>query len=124
MDKKSQQNVRPAIAETNRISLDRRLLVSLSYLNLLFLIPLAVLGKERFSSFHIKQGFTLFLIEIVGTTIITLLDVVTFGVLAKIITPFFWLLIVFLTCWGIVSVLRSRRDKIFLLSSLVEWFEL
>ena len=106
------------------ISFDRRFLVALSYLNFLFLIPLAVLGKEEFSSFHIKQGFALFLVETLGATVITLLDVVTFGIIAKVLTPIFWLFIIFLTFWGIISVLRRRKDKIFLLESVVRWFEL
>lgn len=111
-----------ALKET--ISLDRRLLVALSYLNLLFLVPLAVLGKDNFSSFHIKQGFSLFLVEVLGATLLMLLDVVTFGFLAKILLPIFWLFIIFLTGWGLLSVLRGRKNKIFLLDSLVGWFEL
>ena len=44
-----------------------RIVAAISYLWILFLIPLFLKRKSKFAQFHARQGLVLFLLEVVGT---------------------------------------------------------
>ena len=57
-----------------------RLLMCLSYLNVLFLIPLVFVDEDdRFGAFHVRQGFMIFVVTILGNVILLLIDTLAQG---------------------------------------------
>lgn len=51
---------------------NRHLMAALSYLNILFLIPLLFAKKDAFVSFHLRQGIVLFAVHVVASAIVWL----------------------------------------------------
>jgi len=49
---------------------NRRLMAALSYLNILFLIPLLFAKKDAFVKFHLRQGIVLFAAYVVASAIV------------------------------------------------------
>lgn len=96
------------------------LILCLSYLNFLFLIPLAFLGSEDFAAYHIRQGFALFLIEVFGAVIISILDIPARGYFSPVVMPLFVFLVAILAIWGIILVLQGRQEKILWLNDLAD----
>ena len=73
---------------SNKKSNDHRFCAALSYVGILFFIPLFFYKDSAFAQFHAKQGFALFLLEIF--TIILALTVVLWWV--ALILYFFYML--------------------------------
>lgn len=48
---------------------DHRLIATLSYISILFLVPLVLARKSRFAQEHAKQGLLLFLVWLVGSLV-------------------------------------------------------
>lgn len=96
------------------------LILCLSYLNFLFLIPLAFLGGEPFASYHIRQGFALFLVEVSGAVLIELIDIPARGYFSPVVMPLFVFFVAILTIWGIILVLQGRQEKILWLNELAD----
>jgi len=67
-----------------------KMIALLSYLGILFLVPLLAAPNSRFARFHANQGLVLFIVEIVGSIAISILS----GIFA-----FIWIL------WFIIPIL-------------------
>ncbi len=44
---------------------ERRVVAALSYVGILFLIPLLIAKESEFAKFHVRQGIILFIIEVI-----------------------------------------------------------
>lgn len=53
-----------------RMNTNHRLMAGLSYLNILFLIPLLFAKKDSFVKFHLRQGLVLFAAYVVVSAIV------------------------------------------------------
>ena len=84
------------------MTIKSRLIALLSYLSILFLIPLNLYKKDEFIQYHAKQGVILF-------------------ILAVVLTFTFWLPILAWVCWlaflviwvtGIINVLSGKLEPV------------
>ena len=91
---------------------DHRVIAALSYLSILFIVPLLVARKSRFAQEHAKQGLILFVIWVIGSLVFW---IPLFGWLAMIVV-FLANLMAFVRClsgefWEI-PVIGQYRAKI------------
>ncbi|OGB85448.1 hypothetical protein A2994_02415 [candidate division Kazan bacterium RIFCSPLOWO2_01_FULL_48_13] len=56
------------------LELDTRVFAGLSYLSILFVVPWVAKREDKFVMFHVRQGVTLFLAEVVVMVILWLVD--------------------------------------------------
>lgn len=77
---------------------NRRLMAALSYLNILFLIPLLFAKKDKYVKFHLRQGIVLFAAYVVASAI------VWFPVVG-------WMIAVFLLVVSIYGFLQALYGK-------------
>jgi len=78
----------------------------LSYIGVLFLIPLLVAKNDEFAVFHAKQGMTLFIAEII-TWVIALIPFIGW-----IIAPIAWIVWIVFSILGIVNVLKGEKSML------------
>jgi len=81
-------------------------LAFLSYIGLLFLIPMLVAKDDEFVKFHVKQGITLFIAEVI-TWFIWLIPVI--GLIIGWLASICWLI---LSILGIVNVLKAEKKPL------------
>ncbi len=97
-------------------------LVWLSYLGILFLIPLLAQKENRFSKFHAKQGMVLFFYEVAWFIIVFILLAImaslvfaTRGALT-VCLPFIWLVAIagwiFFVVISIIGIIQSVQGKL------------
>jgi|GEM_PF-1047091 len=104
-------------------TLGGRLVTSLSYLSLLFLVPLVLVSEDdRFSAFHVRHGFMIFVVTILGNVILLMLDTIAQGYLYPYLGRLFNLAIVVACVYGIYLALRGRTSRIWGISDLLERF--
>jgi uncharacterized membrane protein len=77
---------------------ENRLLAAISYLNVLFLIPLLMGRREAYVRFHLKQGIVLFAVDVIAGAIVW---VPLVG----------WLIGLFLVCVSIYGFLQALAGK-------------
>lgn len=82
---------------------DKNLIAILSYLGILFLIPLLVVKDNPFVQFHAKQGLVLFIAEI-ATVVIAWIPIL--GWIAGFILWIIWLVLGII---GIVNVVKGKQ---------------
>ncbi len=76
----------------------RRLMAALSYLNVLFLVPLLFAKKDEFVKFHLKQGIVLFAAYVVASAVVWF--------------PFVgWMIALFLLAVSIYGFLQALSGK-------------
>ncbi|MBZ9578021.1 DUF4870 domain-containing protein [Patescibacteria group bacterium] len=85
---------------------DQNLIAVLSYLGILFLIPLLVVKDNRFVQFHAKQGLVLFIAEI-ATVVIAWIPIL--GWIAGFILWIVWFVF---SIMGIVNVLGGKKTPL------------
>ncbi|HBO17157.1 MAG TPA: hypothetical protein DD451_04105 [Candidatus Moranbacteria bacterium] len=101
-------------AETGNDSQENKAIALLSYISILFLIPLLLKKSSAFCQFHAKQGMVLFIVEVVGWFL----------------TPFFGLGVLvnlfalILMIMGIINVLNNETKKLPLIGDFADKFNL
>lgn len=58
------------------MNIDNKLLAAVSYISILFLLPLLVAKDDNFARFHANQGLVLFLVSVLGTTLLGMIPLV------------------------------------------------
>ena len=103
----------------------RRLLASLSYLSILFLIPLVAVDEDdHFCAYHIRHGFMLFILTILGNVIILLIDSLAQGYIYPYLGRAFNIAIVAFCAYGIFNALSGRMRPMWIITPLLERFPL
>lgn len=92
----------------------------LAYLGILVLIPLIIIKKKNeFIKFHLKQGLTLFIAEIIIWVILTVLMIIpAIGIFFLVIAWLVWLLILVLVIISLIKALTGEMWKIPLIYDL------
>lgn len=98
-----EENTRQEVVSHQPNSEDR-VFAALSYVSILFLVPLILRRDSRYIYFHVRQGIALFVVEILGWIVISVL-----GSLLTVVAPFgAWVYLGFLsTLLGWVFVIIS-----------------
>jgi len=91
-------------------------ITALSYLSILFLIPLFTDKESKFNKFHVKQGATLFIVDVIKTII--------FEFILGTIFPFYYISnilgigIFVLAIIGIYNVLNGKTNRLPILGKI------
>lgn len=62
-------------SSTNNDIQDNKLLAAISYIGILFLIPLLVANNSQYARYHANQGLVLFIISVIGTTVLSFIPI-------------------------------------------------
>ena len=106
------QQSRPAASKKD----EKDLMALLSYLGILFLIPLLAGKDNEFNQFHAKQGLVLFIAEIV-TAMLTWIPIIGW-----IGGPLLYIAWFIFSIIGIVNVLQGEKKELPLIGQLAEKF--
>jgi len=90
----------------------------LSYLGILFLVPLLAVKDDEFVQFHAKQGMILFIAE-VATMVIAWIPI-----LGWITAPIAWIVWLVFSIIGIVNVVSGKKKEIPLIGKFAEKFDI
>jgi len=97
-----------------------RLLFALAYFSVVFLVPLVLVKQDdQFGAFHVRNGFMLFVVTIVGSVLLLLLDELTGGNVYPYVGRLFNFALVVASVYGLISALRGRMDPIWGIHQLV-----
>jgi uncharacterized membrane protein len=96
---------------------EKDLTAVLSYIGILFLVPLLAAKDNAFAQFHAKQGLVLFIAE-VATVVIAWIPV-----LGWIVGLVAWIIWVVLSVIGIMNVLGSKRTPLPIIGKFAEKFK-
>lgn len=110
--RKPAKKAMPKVAKMKKVGATQILMGIISYLWILFIIPLLAMRKDEFVHFHAKQGLVLFLSSI-AVSIFTVIPFIGWiiGPILHLVLFIFWIL-------AIVNVLLKRKWKMPLLG---EW---
>ena len=87
-------------------SSSRKPIAVLSYIGILFLVPLLVEREDEFVQYHAKQGLTLFIAE-AATMVVAWIPVI--GWLASFVG---WILWIVFSIMGIANVVNNRKKNL------------
>lgn len=87
---------------------DNRFVACLSYIWVLFLIPLLAKKESKFCQFHAKQGLVLFLVEVAGS-------------LVFLIPLFGWALFFLVALMAVLGVLKALAGEYWVMPVLGEY---
>lgn len=111
------------VQPTTGLEVDTRVFAGLSYLSILFVVPWVAKREDQFVMFHVKQGVTLFLAEVVVAVILWLLDsfltaVFSFGVLTlmSILSKLAWIFFATVSVVGLYFALKGVKKELPLLA--------
>ena len=90
----------------------------LSYLGILFLVPMLASKDNEFAQYHAKQGLTLFIAEIV-TWVVFIIPFIGW-----VVGGIAWVTWIVLSIIGIVNVLGNKKKPLPLLGGLAEKFKI
>ena len=93
---------------------ENKLVAVLSYIGILFLIPMFAKKESKFSQFHAKQGLVLFLLEVLALVLMPLFGL---GILLN-------LAAFILSVIGVINVLGGKMVKIPLIGDWADKFNL
>lgn len=89
---------------------------ALSYLSILFFLPLVICPNSKYGKFHANQALVLFIVSIIGSAVFgiagTILSLVKLGWIASIVSGIWGLLMTLLTILGIVNVLNGKAKEL------------
>lgn len=97
---------------------EKDLTAILSYLGILFLIPLLVAKDNDFDQFHAKQGLVLFIAEIITAMFAAVPILGWFG--APLLYIFWFILVII----GIINVLEGKKKELPLIGQFSEKFNI
>jgi len=104
-------------------SLGTKLLAAVSYLSILFVVPLALVEEDdTFTAYHVRHGFMLFIVAVLANVLFVFLDIITYGYTSLYLGRLFNLAIMVASIYGIVSALRGKTNRIIGISNLLEVF--
>jgi len=86
-------------------------------------VPLVLIDEDDgFSAFHVRHGFMIFIVTIVGNVFFSIVDVAVNGWASLTLGRAFNVAIVVASLYGLVSALRGKERKIWGISDLLEMF--
>ena len=95
---------------------------ALSYLSVLFFLPLVICPDSRYGRFHANQALVLLITSVAGNVMFriakSILSVVHLGWIAGIASWFWGLLVFLLLIFGIVNVLNGRARELPLIGKI------
>jgi len=97
---------------------EKDLIAILSYIGVLFVIPLLAGKDNAFVQFHAKQGLVLFIAEI-GTSILLMIPV-----LGWLGAPILWIVWLVLSIMGIINVFNGEKKELPLTGQFSDKFNL
>ncbi len=110
-EKESQEKVKEESGGVNAIAI-------LSYLSILFLVPLLVAKDDEFAQYHAKQGLTLFIFGFIGM----LVGVVP--IIGWLLSPFIFIALLIFAIIGIVNVLKGAKKELPIIGSFAHKFKI
>ena len=90
---------------------DNKAVAALSYISILFLVPLLLKKDSPFAKAHAKQGLILFLYEVVASSV-------------PILNTILWLVAMVLAIMGIMKVMKGEDYEIPVIGKFAEKFEI
>ena len=107
----------------NEPNIGTRVLASLSYLSILFIVPLVLVEEDdSFGAYHVRHGFMLFIVTVLANVLFLFLDIITYGYTSRYLGRLFNLAIVVASIYGIASASRGKTNRIVGISHLLEIF--
>jgi len=97
---------------------DKNLIAILSYLGILFLIPMLAAKDSPSAQFHAKQGLVLFIAEIIGW-FLTMIPVIGWFVVG----PILWIVWTVLIIIGIVNVVKGKQTPLPIIGKFASKFK-
>ncbi len=97
---------------------DKKAIALLSYIGILFLIPFFVAKSNPFVKFHIKQGVTLFIVNLIVGAILIIINI---SWIAGLVT--FFTFFVFTTI-GIINVLTEKTKPLPLIGKYADFWKI
>lgn len=91
--------------------------IALSYIGILFLVPLFVYKDNDFAKFHIKQGLILFIAEIL-TTVVGWIPI-----LGWFVAFIAWMLWIVLAVTGVMNVLNIKKTPLPIIGEFAKNFK-
>lgn len=95
-----------------------KLLALLCYLGILVFVPLILKPKSDFVRFHLRQGITIFALEVI------LLFIAIIPLVGLVLAILGWLIAGFLSLVGLIQVIRGKYYKIPLINFLADKFKI
>ena len=96
---------------------EKDLTAVLSYIGILFLVPLLAAKDNAFAQFHAKQGLVLFIAEVVTAVILWI------PILGWIVGLVAWVIWVVLSITGIMNVLAGKKTPLPIIGKFAEKFK-
>jgi uncharacterized membrane protein len=93
---------------------ENRLLAAISYIGILFVVPLLAKNRSKFAMFHCRQGIMVFALE----------ALLSFIAWVPNLGPFIYLLTLFISIFGFVQAYRGERWKIPLLGKYAQMLKI
>lgn len=116
-----EQSATPAPSTGGAPSSDEKVMAALSYLGILFLIPLLTKKDSKFAMFHAKQGLVLFILEIIFGLAQMFLAFIPF--VGWLIIPIIWVIIGIFSLIGLIQAFSGNYWKMPILSGWAESFK-
>ncbi|MDD5606057.1 MAG: hypothetical protein PHR51_01905 [Patescibacteria group bacterium] len=101
-----EERVQQEVVSNRRPSSEDKVFAALSYVSILFLVPLILRRDSRFVYFHARQGMALFVLEIFAWIVLSVL-----GSLLTAITPY--------GAWAFISFLNTLIGWAFVVISVI-----
>jgi uncharacterized membrane protein len=114
------EDVTGQFAEEDVNNQTNKILAALSYIPLLFLLPMFLSKDSKFAIFHANQGIILFVVDFVVGVIATIIGVVPLlgGIVAGIVGGVGGLCCLALAILGILNVFNGKAKKLPLIGNL------
>jgi uncharacterized membrane protein len=116
-----EQNAAPAPAPSTggAPTSDEKVMAALSYLGILFLIPLLAKKDSKFAMFHAKQGLVLFILEIILWIIEWVLAFSIVGILF--IGWIIWIIWIVLAIFSLIGLIQAFSGNYWKMPILAGW---
>lgn len=109
----------PETNQSPRLESDTLVFAALSYLSILFVIPWVTKKDNAYVMFHVKQGITLFLAEVVVWFVLWLIEnflttIFSFGALTliSILYKLAWIFFAIVSLAGVYFALKGNEKKL------------
>ncbi len=96
---------------------DKNMIAILSYIGILFLIPLLAAKDSPFAQYHAKQGLVLFITGIISSVIMAV------PFLGWVIAPILWIILMVLGIIGIVNVVKGKQAPLPIIGKFADKFK-
>jgi uncharacterized membrane protein len=97
---------------------EKDLTAILSYIGILFLIPMLVAKDNNFDQFHAKQGLVLFIAEVITAMFAVV------PILGWIAAPILYIIWLVLSIIGIINVLEGNKKELPLIGQFANKFKI